>query len=388
MSGNGPPPRRAVFDHEHDDYRESFRRFIAAEVKPHYGQWETARLVPRELFSKMAAHGFLAMEVPEQYGGQGVPDWRFNVVLMEEAHNADVSDALLGPLLHSDICLPYLTAAGSPEQHARWLPGVAVGEQVLAIAMTEPGTGSDLAGIRTRARHDGDDYLINGAKTFITNGINADLVIVAARTSEDPHRGLSLFVVERGMSGFQRGRQIDKLGQHASDTAELFFNDVRVPTDNRLGAEGTGFQQLVSRLVPERLIIAVGAAAGCEHALDHTLKYVRQRFAFGQSIGSFQSSRFRLAEMRTEIELLRCFVDRTVERYVAGVATPVEAAMAKCKATDLFSEVTDQCLQLHGGYGYTTEYTIGKTWVDARVMRIYAGANEIMKELIGKSMGL
>jgi acyl-CoA dehydrogenase len=383
----GPAVRRTLFEPEHDDYRESFQRFIAAEVAPRYADWESARIVPRELFTKMASHGFLAIEIPESHGGHEVADWRFNAVLMEEAHHCGFADALLGPLLHSDICLPYLTAAATPEQRERWFPSVASGERILAIAMTEPGTGSDLAGIKTRAKRNGDLYILNGAKTFITNGINADLVIVAARTSEDKHKGLSLFVVERGMPGFERGRQIEKLGQHASDTAELFFNDVPVPAENLLGEEGSGFLQLVSRLVPERLSIGIGATAGCERALALTLEYVTQRKAFGRTIGSFQNTRFRLAELRTEVELLRCFVDRTIERYVAGVATAVEAAMAKYKASELLSQIADQGLQLHGGYGYTTEYPIGKIWIDGRVMRIYAGANEIMMELIGRSMG-
>jgi alkylation response protein AidB-like acyl-CoA dehydrogenase len=383
-----PAPKRELFTAEQDDYRESFRRFLQAEVVPHYEAWEAARLVPRELFAKCAEHGFLAMEVPEELGGSGVEDWRFSVVLNEESVRAGVADAMAGPLLHSDVVLPYLMNAASEDQRARWLPSVAAGQLILAIAMTEPGTGSDLAAISARARYDGDCYVLNGAKTFITNGINTDLVIVAARTGDDPHGGLSLLVVERGMEGFERGKQIEKLGQHASDTSELFFNDVRVPLDNLLGEEGSGFFQLVARLVPERLTLAVTAMAGCEVALDITLEYVKQRKAFGRPIGSFQHSRFRLAELRTKIEIARCFVDRCVERYVAGACSVEEAAMAKWWTTDLLGEVTDAGLQLHGGYGYTTEYPIGKAWVDARVTRIYAGTNEIMKELIGRTMGL
>ena len=381
-------PRRELFTDEQDDLRQSFARFLQAEVVPHYAEWEAARLVPRELFTRCAAHGFLAIDVPEQYGGQGVEDWRFKMVLNEESVRAGVADAMAGPLLHSDVVLPYLLDAANEEQRARWLPGVASGERILAIAMTEPGTGSDLAGIRTSAKRDGDAYVVNGAKTFITNGINADLVVVAARTSDDPHRGLSLVLVEREMEGFERGKQIEKLGQHASDTAELFFNDVRVPAENLLGEEGSGFFQLVARLVPERLTLAVSSMAGCEVALEMTLDYVKQRKAFGRPIGSFQHSRFLLAELRTKVELGRCFVDRCVQRYVAGTCSVEEAAMAKWWTTDLLSEVTDAGVQLHGGYGYTTEYPIGKAWVDARVGRIYAGTNEIMKELIGRTMGL
>ncbi len=389
MATTAPAPvRRAIFDPEHEDLRESYAAFLRREVVPHYPEWHAAQIVPRSLFTESAKHGFLAMEVPEEHGGPGVEDWRFNVVLAEEAVHAGVSDALAGPLLHSDVVLPYIMASADEEQKARWLPGIASGEQILAIAMTEPGTGSDLAGIKASARRDGGDYVLNGAKTFITNGINADLVVVAARTSVDPHRGLSMFIVERGMPGFERGKQIEKLGQHASDTAELFFSDVRVPEENRLGEEGTGFFQLVGRLVPERLILAVSSTAGCEAAFAMTMDYIKERKAFGRPIGSFQNSRFAMAELATKIELTRCFVDRCIERQVAGTCTVQEAAMAKYWSTDLLCEVTDVGVQLHGGYGYTTEYPIGRAWVDARIGRIYAGTNEIMKELIGKTMGL
>jgi alkylation response protein AidB-like acyl-CoA dehydrogenase len=379
---------RAIFESEHHDYRESFRRFLAAEVVPHYPRWERDRVVPRELFTSCAKYGFLAMDVPEQYGGSGVDDWRFHVVLAEESAQAGVSDAMAGPMLHSDVVLPYILEVATEEQRDRWLGGIASGEQVLAIAMTEPGTGSDLAAISTRARRRGEDWVIDGAKTFITNGVNADLVVVAARTSDDKHGGLSLFVVERGMAGFERGKQIEKLGQHASDTTELYFNEVQVPAANMLGEEGSGFSQLVSRLVPERLILSVSAMAGCEAALAWTLDYVKERDAFGRPIGSFQNTRFRLAELRTQVEIGRCFVDRCIERYVAGACSVQEAAMAKWWTTDLLGTVTDAGVQFHGGYGYTTEFPIAKAWVDARVSRIYAGTNEIMKELIGRTMGL
>ncbi len=379
---------RTIFEPEHDDYRESFRRFLEAEVVPDYPQWERDHIVPRSLFTDCAKYGFLAMEVSEEYGGSGVDDWRFNVVLAEESAWAGVAAAMAGPLIHSDIVVPYITTTATDEQRKRWLPGIASGEKILAVAMTEPGTGSDLAAIATRAKPDGDGWTINGAKTFITNGINADLVVVAARTNDDPHGGLSLLVVETETPGFERGKQIEKLGQHASDTAELFFNDVHLPAGNMLGEEGSGFMQLVARLVPERLILAVGCMSACEAALALTLDYVMERKAFGRPIGTFQHSRFTLAELRTEIEIGRCFIDRCIERYVAGTCTVQEAAMAKYWTTDLLGKVTDAGVQLHGGYGYTTEYPIGKAWVDARVSRIYAGTNEIMKELIGKTMGL
>jgi alkylation response protein AidB-like acyl-CoA dehydrogenase len=380
--------RRALFELEHEAYAESFRHFLAAEVIPRYREWEDARVVPRELFRKMATHGFLAMEVPEEYGGQGIDDWRLNVVLCEEAARFGVGDAILGPSLHTDICLPYLLASCDDEQRRRWLPGVASGELILAVAMTEPAAGSDLAGIKTRANRSGEGWVLNGSKTFITNGVNADLVIVVARTNDEKHRGLSLLVVERGMKGFERGKPIEKLGQHCSDTAELFFTDVYVPSENLLGAEGSGFAQLVARLVPERLILAVGAMAGAEAAYEMTLNYVKDRSAFGRPIGSFQNSRFWMAELKTKLEITRCFIDRTIERHCAGMATVEEAAMAKWWTTDLLGEVTDAGVQLHGGYGYTLDYPISRAWVNARVTRIYAGTNEIMKELIGRGLGL
>jgi alkylation response protein AidB-like acyl-CoA dehydrogenase len=383
-----PTAQRGLFEPEHNDYRESFRKFVAAEVLPHLDRWEQEQIIDRDVFTKAAKHGFLAMEVPEEYGGPGVPDWRFNAVLNEEVAYNGVGAAFAGPMIHTDICIPYLMASATAEQKQRWLPELAAGEKILAIAMTEPGTGSDLAGIQTRAVRDNGDYVINGAKTFITNGILADMVIVAARTSDDKHGGLSLFVVERGMPGFERGKQIEKIGQHASDTSELFFNDCRVPAENLLGDEGSGFLQLVSRLVPERLTLAVGSIAGAELALAITLDYVKERKAFGRPIGSFQHSRFLLAELKTKIEVTRAFVDRTIQRYVDGTCTVEEAAMAKWWTTDLLCEVTDAGLQLHGGYGYTKEYKIGQAWVDARITKIYAGTNEIMKELIGRTMGL
>jgi acyl-CoA dehydrogenase len=383
-----PGARRPLFEDVHDDYRESFRRFLQAEVAPHHEEWQEAHIVSRDLFTKAAEHGFLAMAVEEEYGGSGVDDWRFNAVLAEEAAYAIVGSSWMGPNVHNDLGLPYLRAAANEEQKERWFPGVASGEKILALAMTEPGTGSDLAGIAARAKKDGDDYIVNGAKTFISNGINADLVVTAVRTGDDPHRGLSMFVIERGFEGFERGKQIHKRGQHANDTAELFFNDCRVPAENLLGEEGTGFAQLMAHLIPERLGLAVSSMAGCEAALAMTLEYVKERKAFGRPIGTFQNSRFVLADLQTKVDISRCWMDRTIQRYVDGTCTVQEAAQAKYWTTDLLSEVSDACVQLFGGYGYTTEYKISEIWADARVNRIYAGTNEIMKELVGRSMGL
>ncbi len=383
-----PGARRPLFDDIHDDYRESFRRFLQAEVVPYHDEWQEKHLVSRDLFTKAAEYGFLAMPVEEEYGGSGVDDWRLNAILAEEAAYAGVGSSWMGPNVHNDLGLPYLRAAATDEQKQRWFPGVASGEKILALAMTEPGTGSDLAGITTRAKRDGDDWIINGGKTFISNGINADMVVTAVRTGDDPHRGLSMFVIERGMEGFERGNQIHKRGQHANDTAELFFNDCRVPGENLLGDEGTGFGQLMAHLIPERLGLAVSAMAGCEAAMDLTLAYVKERKAFGRPIGSFQNSRFVLADLHTKVTIGRTFIDSIIQKFVDGTCTVPEAAMAKYWTTDLLSEVTDACVQLFGGYGYTTEYKISEMWADARVNRIYAGTNEIMKELVGRSLGL
>jgi acyl-CoA dehydrogenase len=391
VSTTAPPPaaKRAIFEDEHNAYRESFATFLQREVVPHYQEWEAAGIVPRDLYTKLAEHGFLAMAVPEEYGGQGVDDFRFNSVLSEEAARAMVANAYAGPQVHGDLCLPYILKGADDEQKQRWLPRIASGESILAIAMTEPGTGSDLAGIKTRAKRDGDFYVVNGAKTFITNGINCDQVITAVVTDPDAgHGGISLIVIDADTPGFHRGNKIHKIGQHASDTAELFFDDCRVPVENLLGEEGTGFFQMIDKLVPERLTLAVASMAGAERALEITLDYVKERKAFGRPIGSFQNSRFVLAELQTKITIGRVFMDSLIERYARGEVTVPEAAMAKWWITDLLGEVTDKCLQLHGGYGYTEEYPISRAWVDARVNRIYAGTNEIMKELIGKTMGL
>ncbi|MBK8731151.1 MAG: acyl-CoA dehydrogenase family protein [Tetrasphaera sp.] len=380
--------RRDLFDADHEAYRSSIRAFLEAKVVPHYDEWRSAGIVPRELFTDLGALGALGWGVPEEFGGAGVDDFRYNLILAEEAARLHVSPALLGPGLVVDIVMPYLVGLGTPEQQARWLPDVVAGRTITAVAMTEPGTGSDLAGISTRAVLEGDEWVLNGAKTFITNGINADLVVVAARTGEGRHDGLSLFVVERGMAGFERGRQLHKVGLHAQDTAELSFTDVRMPSANLLGRVGDGFAGLTRNLAQERLSAAAGAVAGAEAALALTVEHVRSRKAFGAPLGALQNTRFVLAELATEMDIARVYVDRCVRAHADGELTHVDAAKAKWWTTELHGRVVDAGLQLHGGYGYMDEYPIARAWTDARVQRIYAGANEVMKDLIGKSMKL
>jgi alkylation response protein AidB-like acyl-CoA dehydrogenase len=384
--------RRSLFEDVHEDFRASFRTFLEREVigeEGRYGEWERAGIVPREVFALAGRGGFLGMAVPERHGGAGAEDFRFNLVIGEETQRAGVGSFGLGITLHNDICLPYFLTYCTEEQHERWLAGIASGELITALAMTEPGIGSDLAAMTTRAIRDGDDFIVDGTKTFITNGINADLVITAVKTDPgERHRGISLIVIERGMEGFERGRNLEKIGQHAQDTAELSFAEVRVPAANLLGQEGEGFRHLVSNLPQERLSIAASAVAAAEAALGWTLDYVRERRAFGQPIGSFQSSRFTLAEIRTEVEIARVYVDRCAQALNAGELSAEDAAMAKWWCTELQGRVVDRCLQLHGGYGYMLEYPIARAYADARVTRIYGGANEIMKEIIGRSLGL
>jgi alkylation response protein AidB-like acyl-CoA dehydrogenase len=380
---------RTIFEPEHEELRASFRSWLDREVVPHHLEWERAGIVPHDLFAEAGRHGFLGMAVPEDRGGGGAQDFRYNQVIDEEIQAAGVGGAGLGLSLHNDICLPYFLAYCTEEQRDRWLPGIASGELVTAIAMTEPGIGSDLAGMTTTALRDGDSYVVNGSKTFITNGINADLVITAVKT--DPtqrHKGISLLVVERDMHGFERGRNLEKLGLHSQDTAELFFTDVHVPVTNLLGTEGEGFLQLVHNLPQERLSIAVAGVAAARAALDWTLAYVKERQAFGQPVGSFQNSRFVLAELATEVAVTQAFVDQCVTALNVGALTAEEAAMAKWWATELQKRAVDRCLQLHGGYGYMLEYPIARAYADARITTIYGGTTEIMKEIIGRSLGL
>ena len=380
---------RTLFEAQHEDFRDSFRHFLEREVVPHYDTWERDGIVPRDLFRRAGAHGFLAMAVPEEHGGAGADDFRFNVVVNEETQRIGAGGVTLGLTLHNDVALPYFLDHTTPEQRRRWLPGIASGDLLTAIAMTEPGMGSDLAGLQTKAVRQGDHYVVSGSKTFITNGINADLVITAVRTdATQRHGGISLLVIERDTPGFERGRNLDKLGLHAQDTAELFFHDVEVPVDNLLGAEGQGFAQMVSHLPQERLSIAVTAVGASRAALGWTLGYVKERCAFGRPIGSFQQNRQTLAEMRTEVEIAGVFLDRCIEAQCTRVLTAEQAAMAKWWCTELQGRVVDRCVQLHGGYGYMLEYPITRAYADARVTRIFGGTTEIMKEIIGRADGL
>jgi alkylation response protein AidB-like acyl-CoA dehydrogenase len=382
--------RRTLYDDDHEAFRASVRTFVDKEIAPHVDEWSAAGITPRELFTAAGRQGLLGVDVPEEYGGGGVPDFRFNAVLGEELLRTPDAGAGLGIALHNDICVPYFLSYCTEEQKQRWLPGIVSGELVTAIGMTEPGIGSDLASMTTSALRDGDHYVVNGAKTFITNGIHADLVITAVKT--DPrhrHRGMSLLILERGMAGFTRGRNLDKLGQHAQDTAELFFDDVHVPVGNLLGPkEGQGFVQLVENLPRERLSIAIAAVASVRSVLGMTLAYVTERRAFGKPVGTFQNSRFVLAEIATELDVAQHYVDDCVRALNDGELTAVDAAKAKWWTTELQGRALDRCLQLHGGYGFMNEYPVARAYADSRVTRIYGGTTEIMKEVVGRDLGL
>ena len=379
---------RTIFDEEHEMFRKAYRTFLEREVVPHRDEWTEAEIVPPSVFAKAGESGFLAMPVPEQYGGAGIDDFRYSLIITEELCAADLLPHGLGMTLHTDVCLPYFLDYCTDEQKARWLPGIASGELITAVAMTEPGIGSDLASMTTSAIRDGDTYVVNGSKTFITNGINADLVLVAAKTDpSQKHKGMSIMVLERGMDGFERGRNLDKVGMHAQDTAELFFTDVRVPVENRIGEEGEGFMLLVKNLPQERLSIAATGIAHARAMLTWTREYASERTAFGQPIGSFQNSRFKLAEMETEVTIGETFIDQCVVALNDGTLTAETAAMAKWWCTELQKRVADACVQLHGGYGYMNEYPIARAYIDARITSIYGGTTEIMKEIIGRSMG-
>ncbi len=379
--------RRTLFTADHEAYRETVREFIAREITPHYDSWEEARLVDRSAWLAAGKMGIVGLAVPEQYGGSGELDYRYRYVVAEEIARTGTTSFGAGLGLQDDIVIPYIADLGTDEQKARWLPGMAAGELICAIAMTEPGTGSDLQGIKTSAVRDGDDWILNGQKTFITSGIHADIVIVAARTDlKAGSRGFSLLVVERGMDGFTRGRKLHKVGLAGQDTAELSFDNVRVPVGNLLGEEGGGLIHLMERLPRERLSIAASAISSARAAYEWTKDYAFDRTAFGKPIGDFQNTRFALAEMLTEIDVTQAYVDNAVLAINDDQLSAVEAAQAKWWASELQKRVVDRCVQLHGGYGYMMEYPIARAYVDSRIQTIYGGTTEIRKEIIGRDI--
>jgi acyl-CoA dehydrogenase len=377
---------RQIFTEEHEMFRDAVRSFLQNEIAPHRDRWAEAGIVDREAYEKMGEQGMLLMWADEKYGGAGVADFRYEQILLEE--NAKHGDLGFFAWLHSRLVAPYIGEFGTEEQKERWLPDCVAGKKILALAMTEPGAGSDLSGMRAKAVDNGDHFVLNGSKTFISNGILADLVIVAARTSAENKRGLSLFVVERGMEGFERGDNFKKMGLSSQDTAELFFNDVKVPRENLLGEQDRGFYHLMHGLAEERLIAAVGFLANAEAAFDVTMEYIGDRKMFGQTLAEFQNTRFKMAEMRTQLDVAQAFVDQCVMIHNEGKLTAEDAAKAKLHASEVECMVTDECVQLHGGNGYMDEYLISRMYTAARVSRIYAGTSEIMKEIIARSIGL
>ncbi|ALC26908.1 MULTISPECIES: acyl-CoA dehydrogenase family protein [Streptomyces] len=380
--------KRSLYGNEHEMLRKTARAFADKHAEPHADRWRTEGKVDRELFREAAGAGILGFNIPEEYGGAGVTDYRFNAVIGEEFSRHSAADGLAAVTLSNDIVVPYFTDLTDDFQKERWLPGIAAGELVIAVAMTEPGAGSDLAGIATTAVRDGDDYVVNGSKVFISNGQNADLVVTAVRTGPDRHDGISLLVIEADRPGFSRGRNLEKVGLHAQDTSELYFQDVRVPAANLLGAEGTGFKSLVRNLPQERISIAANAVASIEGVLERTLDYVRERHAFGRSIGSFQNTRFQLAEMVTTARVGRAYLDDLLARHTRGELTAVDAASAKFWATEHYVDIVGRCLQLHGAYGYMLEYRIAHDYLDSKITTIYGGTTEIMKEIVGRDLGL
>jgi len=377
---------RNIFNDDHEMFRDAARSFFTKEIKPHSDRWHEQGVVDREAFLKAGEQGMLLMWADEKYGGAGVQDFRYEQILIEEmTHHGDAGFYMT---LHSRLVGPYIGELGTEEQKQRWLPKCISGEHILAIAITEPGAGSDVSGIRTKAEDKGDHYLLNGSKTFISNGINADLVIVVARTNPDAQRGFSLFVVERGMEGFERGKNLKKMGLKSQDTAELFFNNVKVPKENMLGELHRGFYHLMHFLVEERLLGAIGYIANSEAAFNITMEYINERKAFGKTIAEFQHTRFQMADMRTDIDVAQVFLDRCVMEHNAGKLTAEDAAKAKLFCSEVEDRVTDLCVQLHGGNGYMDEYEVCRMFTNARVSRIFAGSSEIMREIIARSMGL
>ncbi|MGL4304973.1 MAG: acyl-CoA dehydrogenase family protein [Mycobacteriaceae bacterium] len=380
--------QRTLYNSDHEDFRKSVREFINRNILPTHEQMIENRSIPREVWLEAGRNGFLGLEVPGEFGGSEAGDYRFNAVLAEELSH--VSASLASSIsIHTDIVAPYLTQLTTDEQKQRWLPKFCSGELVTAIGMTEPSGGSDLAALKTTAVRDGDDWLINGSKTFITNGFNADLVIVAARTSpEKKARGITLFAVETGTPGFERGRKLDKVGQPESDTAELFFENVRVPNANLIGEIDGGFIHMMTMLPQERISVAISSVAHVRAILDETIAYAKERKAFGQSIGSLQWNKFLIAELQTRLDVTSAYVDQCVFAHTQGDLTAIDAAKAKWWASQVQNEILDHCVQLHGGYGFMNEYRVARAWKDARVTKIWAGSNEIMKELIGRDLGL
>jgi len=380
--------KREIYDEDHEAFRSSVREFLERSVIPNVEQHAIDKAIPREFWLEAGKQGFLGLEIPEEYGGAGAGDYRFNAVMAEEMSKVN---AALGSCwgIHADITAPYIVAMGTEEQKQRWLPGVASGEILLAIGMTEPSGGSDLAALKTSAVKDGDDWVINGSKTFITNGYSADLIITAVRTDpEKGARGISLFAIPSDAPGFSRGRKLDKVGQDESDTAELFFEDVRLSEDHVLGELGGGFIAMMQKLPQERLGCAISNVAHAKQILVETLQYTKDRKAFGAPIGTFQHNKFLLAELFTSIEVAEAYIDTCVIAHDKGELTPVDAAKAKWWSSQVQNDVLDHCVQLHGGYGFMNEYRVARAWRDARVSKIWAGSNEIMKELIGRELGL
>jgi alkylation response protein AidB-like acyl-CoA dehydrogenase len=382
-----PRDRRAIFDDEHQMFRESVAEFVRREIWPVRDEIRERRRIDRSIWTGAGEQGLLGISVPEEYGGAGVHDFRFNAILQEELVPAGLAYGSAFQV-HVDVVAPYLTELTTDEQRRRWLPRFCTGELITAIGMSEPEAGSDLAGMRTTAVRAGGDWLINGGKTFITNGTGADLIVTAARTSDEGNRSITLFAIEKGMPGFSCGRKLDKTGQPEADTAELFFDDVRVPPENVIGQVGQGFQAMMERLPVERLSAACSNIAHAAHALELTLDYVRERRAFGRPIGTFQANRFKLAELVTVVDVTRAYVDQCLVEHVTGRLDPVATAKVKWWTAEVQNQVLDACVQLFGGYGYMQEYDVARAWSDARVTKIWAGSNEIMKEIIGRSLGL
>jgi acyl-CoA dehydrogenase len=378
----------AYLTEDHDIFRKGLRKFLEQEAYPYYEEWEEQRMIPRSFWEKMGEQGFLCPDIDEKYGGSGV-DWGFSVVINEELER--VGTSMIGLSLHNDIVIPYITSYGTEEQKQRWLPKSASGEAITALAMTEPGTGSDVANIKTTAILEGDHYRLNGQKTFITNGIHSDLVLVACKTdpqAEPKHKGVSLLIVERDTPGFSRGRKLNKVGCHSQDTAELIFEDCLVPKENLIGEEGKGFKYLMEKLQQERLLVAISAQVSAEKMLEMTKEYVKSRKAFGQPVSKFQNTQFKLVELATDIDMGRVYLDQLIAKHMAGEDIVTQVSMAKWKSTEVLNETAAQCMKLHGGYGYMEEYEIARRFRDAPVAAIYAGTNEIMKTIIAKNMGL